>query len=79
MAPERYIEVCFYGDRGDPSPPNNYRPEIVAGDLRLLPLNVGEQDFATLQEHNGCIPKDEANAIADRIAKALGIEVRLAE
>jgi len=72
MAREKpYVEVCSYDDRGDPYPPNNYRPELVLGNITML------LDFREYSEHNGCMPKEKANLLATRIAKKLGIEARL--
>ncbi len=76
MTQERpYVEVCYYGDRGDPLPPNNYRPELVTGELRLL-LDWREPEFSQ-SNNNGCMPKRRANDLARRIADRLGIEAKL--
>jgi hypothetical protein len=66
-----YVEVCYYDDRGYPSPPNNYRPELIVGSLTLL------LDFREYSENNGCMTKKKANSLAKRIASGLGIEARL--
>jgi hypothetical protein len=69
MSKEVYIEVCHYNDRGDPYPPNNYRPELVIGDERFLPDRRG-------RHYSACMPEEEANNLARKIARILGIELR---
>jgi len=64
-----YVEVCHYDDRGDPGPPNTYRPELVFGEQRFLP------DFREFP--NGCMSKEKANSLANRIASQFGIEAKL--
>lgn len=66
-----YVEVCHYDDRGDPNPPNNYRPELVVANLRLL------LDFRKYDENRSCMKKEKANSLAKEIASELGIEARL--
>ena len=65
-----YVMVQHYDDIGDPTDGNNYRPELIMGDIILIP------DF---HENNGCVSESKANAMAKRIGKKLGIEVKLIE
>ena len=62
------IIVAHYDDRGDPYPPNNYRPEIIIGDSDLLDIR------AYRSGHNGCMPKKEAIKIAKKWSKITGIK-----
>ena len=75
MTEKCYVEVCFYGDRGDPAFPNNYRPELVS---RQTTVSLTDVNNTRCFEHNGCMPKRRANTIARRVASSLGIEVKLA-
>ena len=78
-----YVEVCFFNDRGDLTPPHNfslcprvsyYRPELVIGDLRLLVYSCGDDE-----ESYDFMTKEKANSLAKKIASHLGIEAKLRE
>ncbi len=71
MAEKPYIEVCCYDDRGDPIPPNNYRPELIVGNHTL------HLDPRKYSKRSGCMSKDKANKLAREIAFMLGIEAKL--
>jgi len=65
-----YVEVCVYNHWDDPSPPNNCRPELVVGNVKLLP------DFRDYVPY-AYMTKKRANLLAKKIASRLGIEARL--
>lgn len=67
MRTKIYVNIAHYDDRGDPLPPNNYRPELEIGKYTLT-LARGE--------YNGCMPIKEAAKIAKDIAKRLKVEVK---
>lgn len=66
MKTKPYVNIAHYDDRGDPSPPNSYRPEIV----------IGNCTFVTRGSYNGCMPIKKAAKMAEQIAKKLNIPVR---
>ena len=68
------VKVEHYDDRGDPSPPNNYRPEITVAGVTFLP-DGREFGWDVLS----CMPKDKANEIARKVAKALGVTPALCD
>lgn len=53
------VEVRTYGDRGDPSPPNDHRVELFIGDLQFVQC-YGE--FTT---------KEKANSLAQELRRFL--------
>lgn len=70
------VVVKFYGsvNSNDPTnpPPNNYRVEVNINDVRLL------LDYRHLSMWNttyGCMPKEEAMPLAQKIADILGVKV----
>ncbi|TRZ64684.1 MAG: hypothetical protein D4Q79_01025 [Spirochaetia bacterium] len=69
------VKVRFYSsDQHDPTspPPNNYRLEVEIGSVALLP------DYRHLSNWGktfGCMPREEAMALARKVADALGVEV----
>jgi len=66
---KKYVNIAHYDDRGDPSPPNNYRPELVVGNYTFL--LEGCRDA-----YNGCMPVKEASKIAYKIGSLLKLEVK---
>jgi hypothetical protein len=64
METEKQIKVVVrcYDDRGDPCPPNNYRPEIIIDGDRYY---SGDK---------GCMPREKAIEIAKKLAKILDVE-----
>ena len=68
MKTKIYVNIAHYDDRGDPYPPNSYRPELEVGKYTFLLEDRGA--------HNGCMPIKEAAKIAKEIAKKLKVEVK---
>lgn len=68
MKTKIYVNIAHYDDRGDPYPPNSYRPELEVGKYTLL--------LDTRGEYNGCMPIKEAAKIAKDIAKKLKVKVK---
>jgi hypothetical protein len=68
--PVRNIRVVLqcYSDAFDPQPPNNWRPEVTIDDVRLLP------DYRSYGP-SGCIPREKAEKMAQKLADALDVEV----
>jgi len=67
------VRVSHYDDRGDPYPPNNWRPEIeVCGEIF-----ISFTDFLTA--HNGCMPLKTAIKKAKKLAKSLKIRYEKCE
>ncbi|MHA2065145.1 MAG: hypothetical protein ACXABY_12280 [Candidatus Thorarchaeota archaeon] len=54
------IIVAHYDERGDPAPPNNYRPELKIGDDYLF-------------TRVGCVSKAIATAVAEQWSAKTGI------
>jgi len=59
------VLVRNYGDRGDPLPPNTHRVEISVGEHTFL--------YDTRIGHDGCMPRQEADHIAEEVKEALGL------
>ncbi len=68
MKTKAYVNIAHYDDRGDPSPPNSYRPELIVGEFRF--------QIASNSAYNGCMPIKQAAKIAKQIAKKLKIEIK---
>lgn len=69
MTKDTYVNIAHYDDRGDPYPPNSYRPELEIGKYTLMLDARGSA-------HNGCMPIKEAAKIAIALAKKLKIRVK---
>jgi hypothetical protein len=59
------LRITYYGDRGDPDPPNEYRPELILNGQRYVNI----EDF--LSGNNGCMPKAKAKAKLQKLKLAL--------
>ena len=68
---EARVEVRCYNDQDDPYPPNNYRVEIEVGGHTFI------YDPRDNWELRGCMPKDKAEKIAQKVRNALGTETCL--
>lgn len=65
---KKYVDIAHYDDRGDPYPPNSYRPELVVGGYTFL---LDNRDA-----YNGCMPIEEASKIAYKVASLLKLKVK---
>ena len=67
------VIVSHYDDRGDPYPPNNFRPEIKIGSEYIGDV------YACNRPYNGCMPLKKAITIARKWAEELNIPMRPCE